>query len=118
MAEQKTHDMDSTSSQQILTEKQINDGKVELDLTVKVSKEVTALDPGLPVFDQSNLLPFRQLMIVYAGLSLAMFLAALDQLIVATAVPKIVAEFSGLSLISWVFNAYSLTTTSLMPLYG
>lgn len=113
MEEQNAQQMSS-----VKPEKPADAAEVELDLIAKDSKEVVALDPGPPVHDQTNFLPFRQLMIVYGGLALAIFLAALDQLIVVTASPKIVADFNGLSLISWIFNAYSLTSTSLMPVYG
>lgn len=49
---------------------------------------------------------------------LAMFLAALDQTIVATALPTIVGELGGLQQLSWVITAYLLTSTVTVPLYG
>ncbi|RUS21890.1 hypothetical protein BC937DRAFT_91174 [Endogone sp. FLAS-F59071] len=75
---------------QTLTEKPTDASSTNLESIngPTTTKEVTALDPGAPLADQSNVLPFRQLMIVYTGLALAMFLAALDQLIVTTAAPK------------------------------
>jgi hypothetical protein len=45
-------------------------------------------------------------------------LAALDQTIVATALPTIVADLGGLSHLSWVVSAYLLTQTAVTPLYG
>jgi EmrB/QacA subfamily drug resistance transporter len=48
----------------------------------------------------------------------AMLLAALDQTIVATALPTIVGELGGLSQLSWVVTAYLLTSTISVPLYG
>src|SRR5205085_4104314 len=45
-------------------------------------------------------------------------LAALDQTIVATALPRIVGDLGGLSSYSWVFTAYLLATTVTVPLYG
>lgn len=53
-----------------------------------------------------------------SGVLLAMLLSALDSTIVATAMPKIVGELGGLSLLSWVFTAYMLTSTISVPLYG
>src|SRR5580765_2418921 len=47
-----------------------------------------------------------------------LLLAALDQTIVATALPRIVSDLGGLSSYSWVFTAYMLTTTVTVPLYG
>jgi EmrB/QacA subfamily drug resistance transporter len=48
----------------------------------------------------------------------ALLLAALDQTIVATALPKVVSDLGGLSQYSWVFTAYLLASTVTVPLYG
>ena len=45
-------------------------------------------------------------------------LAALDQTIVATALPRIVGDLGGITQYSWVFTAYMLTSTVTVPLYG
>jgi len=63
-------------------------------------------------------LPKRQLMLVFAGLMLGMFLAALDQTIVSTALPTIVGELGGLNHLSWVVTSYMLASTVSTPLYG
>src|SRR5436305_1762258 len=47
-----------------------------------------------------------------------LLLAALDQTIVATALPKIVSDLGGITQYSWVFTAYMLTSTVTVPLYG
>jgi EmrB/QacA subfamily drug resistance transporter len=60
----------------------------------------------------------REILVVFVGLATAMLLAALDQTIVATALPTIVGELGGLSQLSWVVTAYLLTLTVSMPLYG
>ncbi|WP_055587966.1 MFS transporter [Peterkaempfera griseoplana] len=60
----------------------------------------------------------RQIRLVFAGLMLALFLAALDQTIVATALPRIVGELHGLDRMSWVVTAYLLASTVVLPLYG
>ena len=52
------------------------------------------------------------------GIGLAMFLAALDQTIVATALPRIVAELNGLEYYAWVATAYMVTSTVLTPIAG
>jgi EmrB/QacA subfamily drug resistance transporter len=49
---------------------------------------------------------------------MVLFLAALDQTIVATALPTIVREFGGLSRLSWIVTAYLLAQTVVTPLYG
>ena len=60
----------------------------------------------------------RQKAIVMAAVMSAMFLVALDQTIIATALGKIVEEFNSFSSLSWVITAYMLTTTVTVPLAG
>jgi len=55
---------------------------------------------------------------VVLGIMLAMFLGALDQTIVATALPTIGRQFGNLGDIAWVVTAYLLTGTAVTPLYG
>lgn len=57
-------------------------------------------------------------MVVYSGLMLGMLLAALDQTIVATALPTIVGDLGGLDHLSWVVTSYILASTISQPLYG
>src|SRR5437870_9700398 len=63
-------------------------------------------------------IPRRQKVFVMIGVMLAMFLSSLDQTIVATALPRIVAELQGLEHLSWVFTAYLLASTVVVPIYG
>ena len=63
-------------------------------------------------------LTHRQVMLVFSGLMLGMLLAALDQTIVATALPTIVASLHGEEHLSWVVSAYLLASTVTTPLYG
>src|SRR5262245_10919487 len=60
----------------------------------------------------------RSLRIVMAALMLGLLLAALDQTIVATALPTIVGDLGGLDQISWVVTAYLLSSTVSVPLFG
>ncbi|MFE7215159.1 MFS transporter [Streptomyces sp. NPDC057611] len=60
----------------------------------------------------------RGVRLVFVGLMLALLLAALDQMIVATALPKIVGELHGLDRMSWAITAYLLTSTVGLPVYG
>src|SRR5919106_91072 len=55
---------------------------------------------------------------IIVGIMLAMFLGALDQTIVATALPTIGRHFGDLEQLSWVVTAYLLTGTAVTPLYG
>jgi EmrB/QacA subfamily drug resistance transporter len=63
-------------------------------------------------------LSFQQARSIVLGIMLAMFLGALDQTIVATALPTIGRHFADLGDLSWVVTAYLLTTTAVTPLYG
>ncbi len=60
----------------------------------------------------------RSTMLTFVGVLLALFLGALDQTIVATALPRIVRDLSGLDRYAWVATAYLLTSTVLIPIYG
>ncbi|GHF45185.1 MFS transporter [Streptomyces griseosporeus] len=60
----------------------------------------------------------RRVRLVFLGLMLALLLAALEQMIVATALPKIVGELHGLDRMSWAITAYLLTSTVGLPVYG
>ncbi|MFC9457036.1 MFS transporter [Streptomyces sp. NPDC056983] len=68
-------------------------------------------------FPDHGLSPSRVRM-VFFGLMLALLLAALDQMIVATALPKVVGELHGLDKMSWAITAYLLTATIGLPIYG
>ncbi|WP_084963510.1 MDR family MFS transporter [Thermoactinospora rubra] len=57
-------------------------------------------------------------MVVLPGLMLAMVLAMLDNMIVGTAMPRIVGELGGLEHLSWVVTAYVLGTTVSTPIWG
>src|SRR5258708_9295851 len=60
----------------------------------------------------------RDVLIVLPGLLLALILAMLDQLVVSTALPRIVGDLGGLNHLSWVVTAYVLASTITTPLYG
>ena len=60
----------------------------------------------------------RGLLVIYSALMLAILLAALDQTIVATALPTIVSDLGGLNHLSWVVTSYILATTATTPVWG
>ncbi|KAJ7685325.1 major facilitator superfamily domain-containing protein [Mycena polygramma] len=68
--------------------------------------------------DETHHLPKNRLSIVFLALTLTTFLAAMDQTIVATALPTIVEKLGGGRLYSWVGSAYLLAAAALGPLYG
>ncbi len=55
---------------------------------------------------------------VLFALMLTMMLAAMDNTIVATAIPQIVGDLGGFSLFSWLFSIYLLIQTITIPVYG
>jgi EmrB/QacA subfamily drug resistance transporter len=76
------------------------------------SPTVTAKPPETEGFTH------RQILMVMSGLMLGLFLAALDQTIVSTALPTIVGDFHRSNLLSWVITAYLLASTASTPLWG
>jgi EmrB/QacA subfamily drug resistance transporter len=74
--------------------------------------QAAAPEAGVPA------LSHRQILVIFSALMLGMLLAALDQTIVATALPTIVGDLGGLDHLSWVVTAYLLAATVSTPLYG
>jgi EmrB/QacA subfamily drug resistance transporter len=72
------------------------------------------LSDEVPVLDLSH----RRVLIIIGALLLGMFLAALDQTIVSTALPTIVADLHGASHLAWIVVAYLLAATVSTPLWG
>ncbi|MFP3463942.1 MDR family MFS transporter [Leifsonia sp. SIMBA_070] len=60
----------------------------------------------------------RRILLVFAGLLVAMLLASLDQTIFSTALPTIVGELHGVNHMLWVTTAYLVASTIMMPIYG
>ena len=70
------------------------------------------------VQEPAGALPRRQVLVIIGALMLGMFLAALDQTVVSTALPTIVGDLHGASHLSWVVTAYLLASTVSTPLWG
>jgi EmrB/QacA subfamily drug resistance transporter len=75
---------------------------------------------GIAIDDdnQPRYLEHQQIVVVMIGLMTGVLLAALDQSIVGTALPRIVSDLGGLDQLSWVVTAYLLTSTAVTPLWG
>ncbi|MBP2626145.1 MAG: drug resistance transporter, EmrB/QacA subfamily [Firmicutes bacterium] len=56
--------------------------------------------------------------ILLIGLFLALFFSSLDQTVVGTAMPRIIGELGGLSIMTWVTTGYMLTSTTVVPIAG
>jgi len=75
-----------------------------------------AVEPGPD--EAPAYLSHKQILVVMIGVMSGMLLAALDQSIVGTALPRITSELGGLDKLSWVVTAYLLTATAMTPLWG
>jgi EmrB/QacA subfamily drug resistance transporter len=73
---------------------------------------VAASAPPLPIVARPRV------GVIFAGLMLVVLLAALDQTIVATALPTIVGDLGGLNRLAWVTSAFLLAQTAVTPIYG
>lgn len=67
---------------------------------------------------ESDFHPDRRFWAVYASLLVVMFLSAMDQTIVGTALPTIVGDLGGAAHMAWILTAYTLAITVAMPVYG
>ncbi len=74
--------------------------------------------PGGDGWDDWVPLPKRQVMITMGGVMLAIFLASLDQTIVATAIPRIVTDLGGFDRFAWVTTSYLVASTAVIPIVG
>ena len=97
-----------------------NDESVERpDLQRKESTATTSSDGGLPGDDDETKYPTSYaLATLTIGLCLSTFMIALDNTIIATAIPHITTVFNSLNDVGWYGSSYLLTTTSLQPSFG
>jgi EmrB/QacA subfamily drug resistance transporter len=78
-----------------------------------------AMPSNIPAFDPSRqLLPFRESIMAMLGVAFVAMLIALDQTIVGTALPRIVAELKGFDLYAWVATSYMLASVITIPIFG
>src|SRR5260370_9502308 len=75
---------------------------------------VTAVEPQA----DGQAFTHREILVILSGILLGMMLAALDQSIVATALPAIAGELNGLEHLSWIVAGNLLTSTASTPIYG
>lgn len=83
-----------------------------------MSTTTTATTTAAPDAPPTGSLGHRQVLIIFSGLMLGMLLAAIDQTIVATALPTIVGDLGGIDHLAWVVTAYLLAETVSTPLWG
>lgn len=83
----------------------------------RLTDEVIELD-GAPPLAPGDALTQGEVRTILMSLMLTMFLAALDQTIVATALPTIGAQFRDAANLSWIITAYLLASTAVAPVFG
>ncbi|WP_409568380.1 MDR family MFS transporter [Methylobacterium sp. J-072] len=83
-----------------------------------LSTAVTATDPSTPAPTARDRLSPVEIRAIVFGLMTAMLLAALDQTIVATAMPTIGLDLGDAANLPWIVTAYLLASTAVTPLYG
>ena len=80
--------------------------------------DVAVAAPRAERIDYASILSPQTKWIVLAGMLMGLFLAALDQTIVATALPAIIADLRGIDLLAWVSTGYLVASTTMVPVYG
>src|SRR5215471_2698788 len=89
--------------------------------TVSSGPEVDDLTLGGPSTMQDIEAPRyspRETLLTMVGVLMVMLLASLDQTIVSTAMPRVIADLQGFDRYTWVSTAYLLTSTVMVPIYG
>ena len=84
-----------------------------------MTQTATAPETGAsPASPGGDFRPDRRFWAVYASLLVVMFLSAMDQTIVGTALPTIVGDLGGAAHMAWILTSYTLAITVAMPVYG
>jgi EmrB/QacA subfamily drug resistance transporter len=86
-------------------------------MTLPAPASSSAFPPRERIDYASSLSP-RTKAFVLAGVMMGLFLAALDQTIIAAALPRIVADLQGMDLYAWTSTSYLLASTTMVPIYG
>ncbi|WP_371575215.1 MFS transporter [Streptomyces sp. NBC_01314] len=89
-----------------------------MDAITLVKDEPTTTPATPPPADEPAQLGPHRVRLIFSALLLVLLLAALEQMVVATALPEIVGELHGVDRMSWAITAYLLTATVTLPVYG
>jgi len=92
---------------------------METNATQPGAADLTSQRPGTVVeeYEQPRYSQ-RDTLLTMVGVLIVMLLASLDQTIVSTAMPRVIAELQGFDRYTWVSTAYLLTSTVMVPIYG
>src|SRR5437899_5277911 len=80
--------------------------------------DVAVAAPRAERIDYASILSPQTKWIVLAGVLMGLCLAALDQTVVATALPAIIGALRGIDLLAWVSTGYLVASTATVPVYG
>lgn len=83
--------------------------------TARPGRSRSAIDPSLGLRSQVSR---ERLVFILVSVMLGMLLSAVDQTVVGTAMPRIIADLNGLKEYAWVTTSYLLASTVMVPLYG
>src|SRR5438270_1060700 len=90
----------------------MKDLSTQSDAAVLASNSANEEEYEQPTFSR------RDTLLTMLGVLMVMLLASLDQTIVSTAMPRIIADLQGFDRYTWVTTAYMLTSTVMVPIYG
>ncbi|CAE7009902.1 hypothetical protein CFE70_001807 [Pyrenophora teres f. teres 0-1] len=113
-----THEMESRISNDTNSQDNAATTKAEGEKSGIDVAEKEHADDEVEVEDESKYLTGWKLAMLSIGLCLTTFVIALDNTIIATAIPKITTYFNSLDDVGWYGSSYLLTTTSLQPSFG
>lgn len=88
------------------------------DIVSASKDDEKATNNGSQTDDEIKYPTGARIVLILAALCMAVFLVALDQTIISTAIPKITDEFNSIGDIGWYGSSYLLTTTALQPTFG
>ncbi|KAJ2313455.1 hypothetical protein H4S02_004506 [Coemansia sp. RSA 2611] len=103
----------NTNDSALADEKDVADAKDIADAVA--SKDI---ESGEGAVAEQPVLAGKKMFGVMIALALSMFLAALDNTIVSTMLPKITEKFEALTLMTWIVSSYVVASTALQPIYG
>ncbi|EOR02755.1 hypothetical protein E3P92_01927 [Wallemia ichthyophaga] len=103
--QQRQHDASTSNS----TPEHTNNGE---NAVVEKEQRTDGLD------DQTNLMPRKQIIVVFMGVSSALFISLLDQTVISTALPDISSEFHAAGKGNWVATSYLLTSTAVITFWS
>jgi predicted MFS family arabinose efflux permease len=108
----------SNVTSQLMTSVSIPQTPRQREQCKDVSSDSETSREALPAPAEPQRIPILQRVAIFGGIFTALFLGALDQTIVTTALPKIASDFQSNSGYTWVGTSFTLASAAVLPLYG